>query len=751
MKIGLLCSIVRKEEKLLIEELRSRGLDFQVLDDREIIRLSSVGSSVHWLHFFSPDSRFLSVNYGNHTNCMWDITREKVVLRVPESDWWTFSPDSRFMAASHPDGSLSLHSTDGAGEARRVLISTYLRRLQFHPDGTRVGGIPAEGDRVVIADVRTGQILVTLISPNRLVSLAFSNDGGWVAAGTEDGHIYVWDVATGELHLNIDAHQNAVRGVEFNHASTLLGSVSWDGNLRLWDALNGHLLISSPSTGYHLQFATDDHSLAYHDGLNISVLEIASHPEFRLLARGKRELGAWALAFSPDGRLLAASDQDIRFWDTATAKELAVLPDEPPRSLHFHPDGKSLLSSGPGLYRRAIESNDTVSNTLRLGPRTPLLPEGGFMYSDLTPDGRFFAAAQLSKAAAVVFDFENPSALVTLGPHPNMSVVAISPDGRFVASGTWQGSGVKVWDVATRQLLRDLPASTHAKVLFSPNGRWLATSADDYRLYEVGSWQLRFKVPVPHDGVQLNDIAFSPDDKIWAIGNKPHNTHLYATVTGQRLAILEPPQQATIVGLAFSPDGTTLAVLQRDRAIQLWDLRRIRHELAALELDWDQPAYPDVVRPETKPIRLEVAENPAIAERRAFLAREIPVRPPQADAHLIDLSTSYNASLTESWHYGQGHSDLSELTPGVIELNGIDFDVRGMIQVGGIARNRRPYPRVVTGIPVRQTCARLHFLHSAITALRTPAGVAIGTYRVHYADGRQIEIPQFMMDGLEMP
>lgn len=42
MKIGLLCSIVRKEEKLLIEELRGRGLDFQVLDDRELIfRLNS--------------------------------------------------------------------------------------------------------------------------------------------------------------------------------------------------------------------------------------------------------------------------------------------------------------------------------------------------------------------------------------------------------------------------------------------------------------------------------------------------------------------------------------------------------------------------------------------------------------------------------------------------------------------------------------------------------------------------------------
>ena len=37
MKIGLLCSIIRKEEKLLLEELRNRGLDFQILDDRELV------------------------------------------------------------------------------------------------------------------------------------------------------------------------------------------------------------------------------------------------------------------------------------------------------------------------------------------------------------------------------------------------------------------------------------------------------------------------------------------------------------------------------------------------------------------------------------------------------------------------------------------------------------------------------------------------------------------------------------------
>jgi WD40 repeat protein len=205
--------------------------------------------------------------------------------------------------------------------------------------------------------------------------------------------------------------------------------------------------------------------------------------------------------------------------------------------------------------------------------------------------------------AALVFDLANPSNPVTLGPVSNLvDSVALSPDGRLVAMGVAPGSEVQVWDVAGKRLVKELPmpASSSVKVTFSPDGRWLAASGGNepvYRLYHTGSWELRFELTGSQEQLAEPELgAFSPDGEIWAIGNPPYNTHLYSTATGRRFASLEPPHRALIASLAFSPDGATLAVMQRDSVVQLWDLRYLRQELAALNLDWDLPAYPPALR-----------------------------------------------------------------------------------------------------------------------------------------------------------
>ena len=123
------------------------------------------------------------------------------------------------------------------------------------------------------------------------------------------------------------------------------------------------------------------------------------------------------------------------------------------------------------------------------------------------------------------------------------------------------------------------------------------------------------------------------------------------------------------------------------------------------------------------------------------VAKGIPPRDPQAGGDLIDLSLYYNVGLTESWHTGSGTSDLSELRRGIQTLAGIQFDVRGLIQVGAESRTGETYPTKVADIAIQRACQRLHFLHAAIDAFSQPDGTRIGSYVIRYSNGRQSEFP----------
>jgi len=181
-------------------------------------------------------------------------------------------------------------------------------------------------------------------------------------------------------------------------------------------------------------------------------------------------------------------------------------------------------------------------------------------------------------------------------------------------------------------------------------------------------------------------------------------------------------------------------VVEWSGQVDLWDLRVLRDELKKLHLDWKLPPFPPGGdAPPAGPTVLQLDAGPFSKEE---LARTIPLRDANAAANLLDLTDYYNAPLTESWHSPkEAKNDLSELGQGVQKFGGIEFDVRGLIQIGANAANGLSYPNHVHDIPIRQRCRRLHFLHAAIFAADARLGDELGSYIFHYADGRQVELP----------
>jgi hypothetical protein len=114
--------------------------------------------------------------------------------------------------------------------------------------------------------------------------------------------------------------------------------------------------------------------------------------------------------------------------------------------------------------------------------------------------------------------------------------------------------------------------------------------------------------------------------------------------------------------------------------------------------------------------------------------KDFPPRDPSALPQWLDLTASYNATLTSSWQ-GFGGNDLAGLPIGIQEFDGVRFDVRGVIQLR-CTQLPVEFPARVDGIQVRQKCARIHFLH-AMSWIYNPIHQA--TYSMHYADGEEEE------------
>jgi tetratricopeptide (TPR) repeat protein len=158
------------------------------------------------------------------------------------------------------------------------------------------------------------------------------------------------------------------------------------------------------------------------------------------------------------------------------------------------------------------------------------------------------------------------------------------------------------------------------------------------------------------------------------------------------------------------------------------------------EREWGPfPAYALFVQKRAE--FLERHGRVAEAREDRLLSRGVIPRRSQTPAHLIDLGPVYNDGLAEVQAWEIRDLDLGAVPRGRQVMAGIEFDVRGLVQLASpFSAGRSPaLPQRADGIPVRQPCHRLHFLHAADST--EADGVQIGSYVIHCADGKREEIP----------
>jgi serine/threonine protein kinase/WD40 repeat protein len=579
----------------------------------------------------SANSKYLSARYwnehGDESYWVWDSENKKAVVRALQQAGGTnqlnfdfagdFSQDSRFFYRSCADGAISVYDL-ASGQEKRLPGQHRFNRLMSNPGNTRLACSSRDDPRVEIRDVASGKTLRTLTCPAGVSASAWSSDGKRLATACMDFNIYVWDAETGQRQATLVGHESLIECVAFNHAGDLLASSSYDGVVRLWNSESGRQLAGYRGSSWQIEFSPDDRYLmGWQYGARYGWLEVAFSRECQQLYVPRDDVRASVPAFSADGRILAVgTDSHVRFWDAVAGHEIGDFLLNAVDELVFTPDGRSLITVDriEGIRVRTLEQADgPYSSAYRLGPPRHFFDAFAIQGASLSRDGRYLAVTEAPAGQSFIFDLQHPPAKVVLSGHPMVNRIALSPDGRWVATASWYNPMVKIWDAFTGDLVRTFSEPLRNWVTFSPDGRWLATSSDDspseYQLWEAGTWQPKS----PSQRGEGNTFtAFSPDGQVMA-RVALHKIQLMETDTEKPLATLEAPGSSAMMKLQFSPDGSQLAAVQFDQQVQLWDLRLIRQELAAMHLDWDSPPYPPAGDAPASPVILQI--KPALASQ----------------------------------------------------------------------------------------------------------------------------------------
>jgi hypothetical protein len=118
-----------------------------------------------------------------------------------------------------------------------------------------------------------------------------------------------------------------------------------------------------------------------------------------------------------------------------------------------------------------------------------------------------------------------------------------------------------------------------------------------------------------------------------------------------------------------------------------------------------------------------------------------PRRDPRGTSNEVNLVKYYNAMLTHSWHGGT-NNNLATLPEGLQTLAGVQFDVRGIVQLGSKSSLLKGFPAQVKNIQIHQKCQRLNFLHAVAMGTLGDEGKIVGSYIVHYTTNKmRADIP----------
>jgi WD40 repeat protein len=554
----------------------ARLWDFAGAEPATAVAILRNGKDVNTLAF-SPDNHWLATGSSDGTVRLWDLLGANQSHGPIQRDInigmdirkVAFSPDSRWMVAGDTESYKVVLMRVTAPDKRFVLrVWQWVSAVAFSPD-SRWLATPSQYDARLWDLKRTDPSSEPLIlgdHKNYIADLAFSPDGNWFATGSGDNTVQLWNAANGFTGAAVlRGHEGPITALVFSRDSRHLITASADRTARLWNISSPHAepLALIPGT------AAGSTELRLWD-----IRAVDSPAASRVLGRGL-DSGAGSV-FSPDGQWIAtipAGGVDfVHLWNLSTPSPTHYLVRHEGgiwASPIFSPDGRWLATGGvndPTIRLWDLKKPDPTSS-----PQVLRGHSGPVRSLAFSADGHRLVSGA-NDGLALVWDLTaaDPSASrKRFAGRDIIKAVAISADGRYLATGSWEPDyAARIWDLSSPVLPSLISTLTFEgrvfDIAFSPDGRWFAAGSWDsttqllnLKKQDTKPFVLRGTAPT----ARTLSVAFSSDSQWLATGDDGQTARLW------NLTVADPSADSTVLqatykvgNVSFSPDGRWLAL-----------------------------------------------------------------------------------------------------------------------------------------------------------------------------------------------